>query len=401
MRTRVPSSRTIRAMEAEYFTSLAAEIERFVGDGKRRILITSAGPGEGKSTVAAGVARAIARSGRTSVVLIDVDHLRPSVHRMFGVDNYRGLGEFLRDIRVFDMRREDPQQFGLGDWLELLQVQQKSGRLRVVENDEAFVIALRKGAVVSVADENASEDRRLGSMLMSQGQLNVAQRDSALRLHEESHRPLGDVLLRLGFAELEEVHILLRSQATERLRRILSLRQPSCTFMEAADGYVLGHSAGVPVNGEGAGIDAYVGQRIRDYFKRPYLASKITGYLKDSEQPNLKVLPSGAIPYDLIDSTSNGPFATLLGQLAKTFDVVLIDAPPVAVASPAEILGEMVDGTLLVVKSDGYDVQIVQRAKTQLEKRGAHLMGVVLNQVDLRQADPVLHYYYAYSAHRR
>ena len=399
MRTQTPSSRTIRAMEAEYFTSLAAEVERFVADGKHRMLITSSGPGEGKSTVAAGLARSLARSGRTSVVLVDTDHLRPTIHRLFGVDNYRGLGEFLRDIRMFDLRKEDPQQFGLGDWLELLQIQQRSGRLRVVEGDDAFVITLKKGTVVSVSDENAPEERRLGHLLMAQGQLNAAQRDNALRLHEESHRPLGDVLLRLGFAELEEVHMLLRSQATDRLRRILSLHKPSCTFQESADGYVSGHGAGV--NGEGAGIDAYVSQRIRDYLKRPYLASKIAGYLKDTEQPNLKVLPSGAIPYDLIDTTSSGPFSTLLAQLAKTFDVVLIDAPPVAVASPAETIAEMVDGVMLVVKSDGYDVQIVQRAKSQLEKRGANLLGAVLNQVDLRQADPVLHYYYAYSAQRR
>jgi Mrp family chromosome partitioning ATPase len=397
---RTPNSRTIRAMEAEYFTSLAAEVERFVADGKHRLLITSSGPGEGKSTVSAGLARSLARSGRTSVVVIDIDHLRPTIHRLFGVDNYRGLGEFLRDIRIFDLRKEDPQQFGLGDWLELLQIQQRSGRLRLVEGDDAFVITLKKGAVVSVMDENAPEDRRLGNMLIHQGQLNAAQRDNALRLHEESHRPLGDVLLRLGFAELEEVHLLLRAQATDRLRRILSLRQPSCTFLEAADGYVSGHGAS-SVNGEGAGIDAYVNQRIRDYLKRPYLASKISGYLKDTEQPNLKILPSGAIPYDLIDTTSSGPFATLLAQLAKTFDVVLVDSPPVAVASPAETVAEMVDGVMLVVKSDGYDVQIVQRAKSQLEKRGAHLLGAVLNQVDLRQADPVLHYYYAYSSQRR
>ena len=112
-------------------------------------------------------------------------------------------------------------------------------------------------------------------------------------------------------------------------------------------------------------------------------------------------MTSGAIPYDLIDHTSTGPFTCLLNQLTKTFDIVLIDAPPVAVASPAESISQMVDGTLLVVKSDGYDAQIVHRAKTMLEKRGAHMLGVVLNQVDLRQADPVLHYYYAYSAYRK
>jgi Mrp family chromosome partitioning ATPase len=401
MKQRSPGTRTIRAMEAEYFTSLAAEVERFVGDGKRRILLTSAGPSEGKSTITAGLGRALARSGRTSVVVVDTDHLRPTQHRLFELDNYRGLGEFLRDIRIFDLRREDPQQFGLGDWLELLQIQARSGRLRVEEGGDVFVVVLRKGAVVSISDEQATDDQRLGNLLLGQGRLTPAQHESAMQLHEESRRPMGDVLLRLGFAELEEVHQALRAQATERLRRVLTMRHPTCSFQESADGYVSGQPSAISGSRDSTGIDAYVGQRIRDYFKRPFLASKISGYLKDTEYANLKVMTSGAIPYDLIDHTSTGPFTCLLNQLAKTFDVVLIDAPPVAVASPAESISQMVDGTLLVVKSDGYDAQIVQRAKTMLEKRGAHLLGVVLNQVDLRQADPVLHYYYAYSAYRK
>src|SRR5262245_42421971 len=400
MKRNGPSTRNIRAMEAEYFTSLAAEVERFVSDGKRRLLFTSSGPGEGKSTVSAGLGRALARSGRTSVVIVDTDHLRPTQHRLFQLDNSRGLGEYLRDIRVFDPRREDPQQFGLGDWLELLQIQARSGRLRVEEDGAVFVIMLKKGAVVSIADEKASDDERLGHILLRQGLLTPSQHESAVRLHEESHRPMGDVLLRLGFAELEEVHLALRTQAMERLRRILSMGHPTCSFHESAEGYVSGQPT-LANSRDSAGIDAYVGQRIREYFKRPFLTSKISAYLKDTEFSNLKVMTSGVIPYDLIDRTSAGPFQCLLNQLAQTFDVVLIDSPPVAVASPAESIAQLVEGTLLVVKSDGYDTQIVQRAKTMLEKRGATMLGVVLNQVDLRQADPVLHYYYAYSAYRR
>lgn len=400
MKRNGPSTRTIRAMEAEYFTSLAAEVERFVGEGKRRMLLTSSGPSEGKSTISAGLGRALARSGRTSVVIVDTDHLRPTQHRLFQLDNSRGLGEFLRDIRVFDPRREDPQQFGLGDWLELLQLQARSGRLRVEEGGDTFTIVLKKGGVVSIADDKASDDERLGSLLLNQGQLTPGQHESAIRLHEESHRPMGDVLMRLGFAELEDVHLALRSQATERLRRILTMHHPTCAFHESADGYVSGQPSTGPGR-DNTGIDAYVGQKIRDYFKRPYLASKISAYLKDTEFANLKVMTSGAIPYDLIDRTSAAPFTCLLNQLGRTFDVVLIDAPPVAVASPAETISQMVDGTLMVVKSDGYDTQIVQRAKTMLERRGAHMLGVVLNQVDLRSADPVLHYYYAYSAYKR
>jgi Mrp family chromosome partitioning ATPase len=51
---------------------------------------------------------------------------------------------------------------------------------------------------------------------------------------------------------------------------------------------------------------------------------------------------------------------------------------------------------LLVVKADGYDLQIVQQAKAQLDRAKPNFLGVVLNQIDMRHKDPMLYYYGAY-----
>lgn len=56
----------------------------------RTLLITSAGPSEGKTTVACCIATAMAQAGK-SVVLIDCDLRRPRVHRVFGKRNDAGL----------------------------------------------------------------------------------------------------------------------------------------------------------------------------------------------------------------------------------------------------------------------------------------------------------------------
>ena len=79
------------------------------------------------------------------------------------------------------------------------------------------------------------------------------------------------------------------------------------------------------------------------------------------------------------------------------FDIVLIDSPPVAVASPAEVLGRVVDGVLMVVKAEGYDVQIIQRAKEELTKNGAKILGAILTQARVDLADPLYYYYGAYT----
>jgi len=60
----------------------------------RSLLITSAAPGEGKSTVAANLATAHA-SQQNKTLLIDGDLRRPSVHRQFKIPNTRGLSDVL------------------------------------------------------------------------------------------------------------------------------------------------------------------------------------------------------------------------------------------------------------------------------------------------------------------
>jgi protein-tyrosine kinase len=66
------------------------------GGPPRTILVTSALEGEGKSTVAANLAVAIARSVREHVLLMDCDLRRPSLHELFGTGPRRGLSDYLR-----------------------------------------------------------------------------------------------------------------------------------------------------------------------------------------------------------------------------------------------------------------------------------------------------------------
>ena len=54
------------------------------------LLVTSANPGEGKSTTAANLALAIAQTGK-QVVAVDSDLRRPNLHKLFGLTNTGGL----------------------------------------------------------------------------------------------------------------------------------------------------------------------------------------------------------------------------------------------------------------------------------------------------------------------
>jgi polysaccharide biosynthesis transport protein len=61
----------------------------------RGIVVTSAGPGEGKSTIISYLGLAMAETDRR-VLLIDGDLRHPQLHKMFGIPNLTGLTEWLR-----------------------------------------------------------------------------------------------------------------------------------------------------------------------------------------------------------------------------------------------------------------------------------------------------------------
>jgi non-specific protein-tyrosine kinase len=84
-------------------SSPAQEAYRYLGaritalarkDGLRSILVTSEGRNEGKSTVVANLASAIAQSGQR-VVAVDANLRRPSLHQMLDVPNRTGLSNIL------------------------------------------------------------------------------------------------------------------------------------------------------------------------------------------------------------------------------------------------------------------------------------------------------------------
>jgi capsular exopolysaccharide synthesis family protein len=80
---------------AEAVRSLRTQLIFSTADGAPRIThVTSAGPGEGKTTAAANVAITFAQAGGR-VLLIDADLRAPSLHRAFNLPNTLGLTNYL------------------------------------------------------------------------------------------------------------------------------------------------------------------------------------------------------------------------------------------------------------------------------------------------------------------
>ncbi len=66
----------------------------------RTLVITSSGPGEGKSTTAANLAVVFANSGK-KVLLVDADLRKPTVAKTFSLSNTNGLSSILGNRQVY------------------------------------------------------------------------------------------------------------------------------------------------------------------------------------------------------------------------------------------------------------------------------------------------------------
>ncbi|MDW7711874.1 MAG: polysaccharide biosynthesis tyrosine autokinase [Deferrisomatales bacterium] len=75
---------------------LRTQIEQKMQDvGGRSLLITSSIPGEGKTFTAVNLAVSFAQVVNRTVLLVDADLRKPSIHRLMGVDSCLGLSDYL------------------------------------------------------------------------------------------------------------------------------------------------------------------------------------------------------------------------------------------------------------------------------------------------------------------
>ena len=110
-----------------------------------------------------------------------------------------------------------------------------------------------------------------------------------------------------------------------------------------------------------------------------------------STQPNLKFLTSGPVPPNPAELLGSDEMRKLLTELGEVFTHIVIDSPPAISFTDASILSTMVDGVVLVVHGGRSSRAVVRRAKQQLLDVGAHIFGVVLNNVKVETQD----YYYS------
>ncbi len=99
--------------------------------------------------------------------------------------------------------------------------------------------------------------------------------------------------------------------------------------------------------------------------------------------PKLDLIPAGeggSTAPEIFDSPA---MRNYLAQMEGQYDIVLIDAPPVLVASDARLLCKQVDAIALVVRAKAEKRGMIGRVLRELEGQRADILGIILNGVHI------------------
>jgi len=94
---------------------------------------------------------------------------------------------------------------------------------------------------------------------------------------------------------------------------------------------------------------------------------------------NLDILTAGARPPNPLGYLESPQMATLLEEVAELYDFVIIDTPPLLVASDAITIGQMTDGIVLVSRPGVIDASSALAAKAKIAMSHADVLGSIVN----------------------
>ncbi|HEV8374972.1 MAG TPA: polysaccharide biosynthesis tyrosine autokinase [Candidatus Polarisedimenticolia bacterium] len=134
--------------------------------------------------------------------------------------------------------------------------------------------------------------------------------------------------------------------------------------------------------GNGAGLSNYLSGN-----------ADLDSLIQETEIPNLFLVSSGPIPPNPSELLASEHFDILLKTLKSSdrFDHVLIDSPPLLSVADPVIMASKAGATILVVQCGRTARPAVVRGRQKLAQAKVNILGVVLNDVDMRHGD-----YYSY-----
>jgi capsular exopolysaccharide synthesis family protein len=139
-----------------------------------------------------------------------------------------------------------------------------------------------------------------------------------------------------------------------------------------------------------------------DVSQAPGLSTLLTGQadvpavLRPTSIDNLYLIPSGLTPLNPAELMASARLGQVIEVLGDRFAHIVFDAPPLIGVSDSLILAPRLQGVILVLRHGRAGRDASQRAVQLLTSVRARLLGVVLNDVDVKQSGSGYYGYYRY-----
>jgi len=108
---------------------------------------------------------------------------------------------------------------------------------------------------------------------------------------------------------------------------------------------------------------------------------------------NLSVIPSGPLPPNPSELLGSNRMNDLMKILNEKFDIIIWDSPPLMTVTDSLILSKFLDGTVVITRAGKTTYDIVRRGLKSLDDIKSHVLGIVINAIDIKKSD---YYYYRY-----
>ena len=115
-----------------------------------------------------------------------------------------------------------------------------------------------------------------------------------------------------------------------------------------------------------------------------------------AESSSVDIITAGVIPANPLELLSSKRFGSVLQKLAEHYDRIVIDSAPTHAVSDALVLSTFADAVVYVVKADTTPAPLAAKGLSRLAGVGAPILGVVLNQVDVKKSARYDSYYAGY-----
>jgi len=379
---------------AESYRTLRTNIQfSFMDKEFRSLLVTSSGEKEGKTSTVANLAYTMAQAGKT-VLMVDTDLRKPMLSKLLPSQNSTGLTGLLSDVFGSDVRSGSLAEFSVSDLFWLVSFQKKTGFLRLTEGTEEITIHFLQGEIVDLNWLTRPKKNRLATLLVKNRMLTSQQAEEALVRKENAGQKLGFILINMGLIKEDELTGFINLHMIEGFRTAIQFKSGEFAFEDLPESRFDGPSFD-PVDLGKLYKQVVVGEE-----ELPHLQKNIHATILKTSIENLFLLPSGSSPANPAELLDSNRMSFLLSYLTRRFDRVVLDSPPILPASDAVILAPQTDGVVLMVKPGEVNREMVQKAVEQLRVAQANLIGVVLNQVDVKREGYYKYYskYYGESA---